>query len=72
MDAKSLRNFKGILIRDYNQMLRDCREAQDMLDRLLNRTIRMEQFQKTVGVDAGAYKGWGCRAAAAYHHDTIL
>lgn len=46
MDAKSLRNFKGILIRDYNQMLRDCREAQDMLDRLLNRTIRMEQFQE--------------------------
>lgn len=46
MDAKSLRNFKGILIRDYNQMLRDCREAQDVLDRLLNRTIRMEQFQE--------------------------
>lgn len=46
MDAKSLRNFKGILIRDYNQMLRDCREAQDALVRLLNRTVRMEQFQE--------------------------
>lgn len=46
MDAKSLRNFKGILIRDYNQMLRDCREAQDVLARLLNRIVRMEQFQE--------------------------
>ncbi len=46
MDAKSLRNFKGILIRDYNQMLRDCREAQDVLTRHLNRTVRMEQFQE--------------------------
>ncbi len=46
MDAKSLRNFKGILIRDYNQMLRDCREAQDVLTRFLNRTVRMEQFQE--------------------------
>lgn len=46
MDAKSLRNFKGILIRDYNQMLRDCREAQDALTRLLNRVVRMEQFQE--------------------------
>ena len=46
MDAKSLRNFKGILLRDYNQMLRDCREAQDVLTRHLNRTVRMEQFQE--------------------------
>ena len=46
IDAKSLRNFKGILIRDYNQMLRDCREAQDVLTRHLNRTVRMEQFQE--------------------------
>lgn len=46
MDAKSLRNFKGILLRDYNQMLRDCREARDALTRLLNQVVRMEKFQE--------------------------
>ena len=46
MDAKSLRNFKGILIRDYNQKLRDCREARERLTRLLNQVVRMEQFQE--------------------------
>ncbi|MCI8667414.1 MAG: hypothetical protein HFG82_12260 [Dorea sp.] len=46
LDAKSLRNFKGILIRDYNQMLRERREAQDALTRLLNQIVRMEQFQE--------------------------
>lgn len=46
MEAKSLRNFKGILIRDYNQMLQDSREAGDVLTRLLNRIVRMEQFQE--------------------------
>lgn len=46
MDAKSLRSFKGILIRDYNQKLRDCREARERLTRLLNQVVRMEQFQE--------------------------
>lgn len=46
MDARSLRNFKGILLRDYNQMLRDCRDARDVLTRLLNQIVRMERFQE--------------------------
>lgn len=46
MDGRSLRNFKGILIRDYNQMLRERGEARDVLSRLLNQIVRMEQFQE--------------------------
>ncbi len=45
MDGHSLRNYKGILIRDYKQKERDCREERDRLARLLNRVVRMEQFQ---------------------------
>lgn len=46
MDGHSLRNYKGILIRDYKQKERDCREERDRLARLLNRVVRMEQFQE--------------------------
>ncbi len=46
MDARSLRNFKGILIRDYNQKLRDCQEAREKLTRLLNQVVRLEPFQE--------------------------
>ena len=45
-DSRGLRNFKGILIRDYNQCLRKCQEARDRLVRILNRAVRMEQFQE--------------------------
>ncbi len=46
MDSKNLRNFKGVLIRDYNQKLRDCREAREKLTGFLNQVVRMEQFQE--------------------------
>ncbi len=46
MDGRALRNFKGILIRDYNQRIRECQEARERLARLLNRVVRMEQFQE--------------------------
>ena len=46
MDGRSLRKFKGILVRDYNQKLRDCQEARERLARLLNQIVRMEQFQE--------------------------
>lgn len=46
MDGRGLRKFKGILVRDYNQKLRDCQEARERLTRLLNQIVRMEQFQE--------------------------
>ncbi len=46
MDGRKLRNFKGILIRDYNQKTRECQEARERLTRLLNQIVRMEQFQE--------------------------
>lgn len=45
MTAVELRNFKGILIRDYNQKLRDTRLRKEELVQLLNKIIRMESFQ---------------------------
>lgn len=46
IDSRGLRNFKGVLIRDYNQSLRKCQEARERLVRILNRAVRMEQFQE--------------------------
>lgn len=43
--AEELRNFKGILIRDYNQKIRDTRQKKDELVGLLNKIVRMECFQ---------------------------
>ncbi len=46
MDAQGLRNFKGILLRDYNKYRGDQREAREQLVYVLNAVVRMEQFQE--------------------------
>lgn len=46
MDSKSLRNFKGILLRDYGQYRDGRQKAQERLARVLNQIVRMEQFQE--------------------------
>ena len=45
MSAEELRNYKGILVRDYNQKIRDTRQQKELLVQLLNRIVRMESFQ---------------------------
>ena len=45
MDSRALRTFKGILIRDYNQHIRDGQEAKERMVHVLNRIVRMDQFQ---------------------------
>ena len=45
LTAEELRNCKGILIRDYNQKMRDTRQKKDELVRILNKIVRMECFQ---------------------------
>lgn len=46
MDAQGLRNFKGMLLRDYNKYCGDQREAREQLVYVLNKIVRMEQFQE--------------------------
>lgn len=46
MNSRQLRDFKGILIRDYNQRVRDRLEARDRLTGVLNQIVRMEAFQE--------------------------
>ena len=45
-DTQSLRNFKGILLRDYNQYRDDRQKAQEQLVHVLNQIVRLEQFQE--------------------------
>lgn len=46
MNAKELRNFKGILIRDYNQCMKSRQDAKEQLVRVLNQIVRDEHFQE--------------------------
>lgn len=46
MDARELRNFKGILIRDYNQCLKSRQESKEQLVRVLNQIVRDAHFQE--------------------------
>lgn len=46
MNERELRNFKGILIRDYNQMVRDRQSAKEKLTQVLNQIVRMDAFQE--------------------------
>lgn len=46
MSAKELRNFKGILIRDYNQCLKSRQDAKEQLVRVLNQIVRDAHFQE--------------------------
>ena len=45
LSAEELRNYKGILVWDYNQKIRDTRQQKELLVQLLNRIVRMESFQ---------------------------
>lgn len=45
LTSEELRNLKGILIRDYNQKIREARQKKEQIVQLLNRVIRMESFQ---------------------------
>ena len=46
MNAKELRNFKGILIRDYNQYVKSRQDAKEQLVCVLNQIVRDEHFQE--------------------------
>ena len=45
LSAEELRNCKGILIRDYNQRMRETRQKKEELVGILNKIVRMEDFQ---------------------------
>ncbi len=46
MDHRGLRDFKGILIRDYNQKIKKRQEEKEQLTHVLNRIVRLEDFQE--------------------------
>lgn len=46
MSSRELRNFKGILIRDYNQCVHDRQTAKERLIQVLNQIVRMSVFQE--------------------------
>ncbi|MDO4272900.1 MAG: hypothetical protein Q4D16_04450 [Eubacteriales bacterium] len=46
MTSQELRNFKGILIRDYNQRGRDRQAAKEQLVHVLNQLVRIDVFQE--------------------------
>jgi hypothetical protein len=46
MDSRSLRDFKGILVRDYNHEMRERQETKERLVQVLNQIVRMERFQE--------------------------
>ena len=45
LTAEELRTFKGILVRDYNQKVRDTGRKKEELVQLLNKIVRMERFR---------------------------
>ena len=45
MNAKELRDFKGILIRDYNDINRSVQKCRENLAQILNKAARQEAFQ---------------------------
>lgn len=45
MTSRELRNFKGILIRDYNQNVLEKQKAKEKLTQILNQVVRMDAFQ---------------------------
>lgn len=46
MSGDELRKFKGIVIRDYNQKLRDRQHAKERLVHVLNQIVRYDAFQE--------------------------
>lgn len=45
MNGKELRDFKGTLIRDYNQQVQKRQQAKGELEQILNRILRIQEFQ---------------------------
>ena len=45
MTSRELRNFKGVLIRDYNQNVLEKQRAKEKLTQILNQVARMDAFQ---------------------------
>lgn len=46
MNARELRNYKGILLRDYSQFQKSRQDAKEQLVRVLNQIVRDEHFQE--------------------------
>lgn len=46
MGRKQLRDFKGVLVRDYKQSIEERREQKECLERILNRVVRKEEYQE--------------------------
>ena len=46
MDRQELREFQGILIRDYRRSTQNRQQARSRLDQVLNRVVRMDVFQE--------------------------
>ena len=46
MDNRKLRDFKGILVRDYNQSIAKRQETKEHLIHVLNQIVRLEDFQE--------------------------
>lgn len=44
LDRRQLRTKKGILVRDYKELLEKCRNAKEKLTQVLNRLARKEEF----------------------------
>lgn len=46
MERQKLRDFQGILVRDYRQCTKTRQQAREQLIQTLNRVVRMEEFQE--------------------------
>lgn len=44
MSRTQLRDRKGILVRDYKELIEKCRDGREHLERVLNQIVRMEAF----------------------------
>lgn len=45
LGRKELRNFQGVLLRDYKASIKTCQASKEQLVGFLNRTVRKEEFQ---------------------------
>ena len=49
MEVRRLRDFKGGLIRDYNDSVKKRQSAKDSITDVLNQIVRMKEFQERIG-----------------------
>lgn len=45
-NRSQLRNRKGSLVRDYKELMEKCRDGRERLERILQKTLRMEEFSE--------------------------